>query len=260
MNKRTIALTRAVSNSLNDCELTHLTREPIDVDLARVQHRRYEEVLSTLGCLVVGLPPEPSLPDAVFIEDTAIVLDEIAVITRPGAVSRRDETPSVAVALSQYRGLATIEGPGTLEGGDVLRLGKDIYVGESERSNREGIKQLQVLTARYGYRVNRVSVTGCLHLKSAVTQVAEDTVLVNPAWVNPGAFDHVHSLEVDAHEPYGANALLIGGSVVYPAAYPWTLGRLTKLGLSVVAVDVSELIKAEGAVTCCSVIFEEASH
>ncbi len=260
MNKQSIAMTRQVSSSINHCELTHLRREPIDVSLARLQHKQYEEVLSTLGCQIVRITAAPTLPDAVFVEDIAIVLDEIAVITRPGAASRRGETPAVAAVLKNYRTLAFIEPPGTLEGGDVLRLGKALYVGESGRSNREGIRQLQALTAQFGYAVHSVPLTGCLHLKSAVTQILDEVVLVNPAWVNPTVFAPYHSLEVDDREPYGANALRIGDTVVYPAAYPRTRDRLVRSGLAVMVVDVSELIKAEGAVTCCSVLFEEVSH
>ena len=257
MTVQTYALTRAVSSSINNCELTHITREPINVSLARQQHHQYEQALSTSGCRIISIGEESDLPDAVFIEDTAVVLDEIAVITRSGAISRRAETPSVAAALNQFRQLAIIEAPGALEGGDVLRLGKYIFVGESKRSNREGVAQLRSITSPYGYIVHSVPLKGCLHLKSAVTQLGRDFILINPAWVDPAEFDRFQIIEVDMREPYAANALSVRESVIYPTAYPRTTARLEKLGINIIPVDVSELIKAEGAVTCCSLIFDK---
>jgi dimethylargininase len=190
----------------------------------------------------------------VFIEDTALVLDEVAVITRPGAESRRGETAAVAAALAAYRALSFIEPPGTLDGGDILRLGKSLYVGVSGRSNTAGIHQLGSLLGSLGYTVQGVPLNDCLHLKSAVTQVAGDTLLVNPRWVDPAVFGAWRLVEVDPQEPYAANALLLGEAVVYPAAYTRTAARLEQLGLSLHRVDASELAKAEGGVTCCSLI------
>ena len=256
-----IALTRPVSASITSCELTHLDRQPIDLDLARAQHREYEKTLHALGCRVERLPEEPDLPDAVFVEDAAIVLDELALIARPGAPSRRPETRTVARALERYRRLATIEPPGTLDGGDVLRVGPDeasgktLYVGLSQRSNPAAIEQMRAVLAPLGYRVRGVPVRGCLHLKSAVTQVAEKTLLINRDWVDGGLFGGVDLVDVDLSEPYAANALLIDGAVIYAAAYPRTRRRLEARGIAVHAVDVSELAKAEGAVTCCSLVF-----
>jgi dimethylargininase len=253
-----IAITRDVSPSIGRCELTHLTREPIDVDLARVQHRRYEATLAALGCEVHSLPAAPDLPDAVFVEDVAVVVDEVAIIARPGAPSRRPEVQAVAEALKFYRTLAYIDAPGTLDGGDVLRIGKRVWVGLSGRSNRAAIDQMRAALVPLGYTVEGVPVTGCLHLKSAVTQVAEDAVLVNPAWIDGALFDGMDVIAVDPAEAYGANALLIGSNVIYPTTYPRTRVRLERRGILVRAVDVSELIKAEGAVTCCSLIFDAA--
>jgi len=251
----TLALTRAVSSSFTRCELTHLERRPIDLDRARAQHHAYEQALQGLGARVVSLPEEPDLPDSVFVEDTAVVLDEVAIVTRPGAESRRPETASIARALTPHRKLLTIEAPGTVDGGDVLQIGTFLYVGLSGRTNREAIAQLHAHLLPRGVTVMPIAVTGCLHLKSAVTQVAEDTVLVNPAWVNPGDFG-LPWIEVDPSEPWGANALRIGSSVIYPASCPRTRDRLEKSEIAVVSVDVSELEKAEGAVTCCSLVFQ----
>ena len=250
-----IAITRGVSPNIGRCELTHLSRAAISVDLARVQHRQYENCLSALGCEILSLPAETSLPDSVFVEDTAVVLDELAVITRPGTDSRKPETRSIAETLTPFRSLFFIEPPGTIDGGDVLRIGREIFVGASSRSNQAGIEQMRALLAPFGYSVESVQVKGCLHLKSAVTQVAENTLLVNRGWVDPGVFGPVDIIDVDPTESYGANALLVGETVVYSAAYPNTRARLEDRSIRVEPVDVSELAKAEGAVTCCSLIF-----
>ncbi len=252
-----IAITREVSPSIASCELTHVPRQPIDLDLARAQHDSYVVCLRELGCHVVALPAEPDLPDAVFVEDAAVVLDEIAVLTRPGAASRRREVPSVAQALAPFRPLAHVGVPAILDGGDVMRLGRRIFVGLSGRTTREGFEQLSSIAVPLGYDVLAVSVEGCLHLKSAVTPVAADTLLLNPAWVDTTALAGFDFVEVDADEPYAANALLIDGrSIVYPSAFPRTREKLVGCGIEVRAVDVSELAKAEGAVTCCSLVFE----
>jgi dimethylargininase len=251
-----IAITREVSRSIVQCELTHLARVQIDLELARTQHQRYQKALAELGCEVVSLAEQPDLPDSVFVEDVAIVLDECAVITRPGAESRRPETDSVASKLREYRKLGFIEAPGTLDGGDVLQVGRTLYIGLSGRSNSAAVDQLSALIAPYGYKVKAVDVSGCLHLKSAVSQVAENTLLVNPRWVKPVDFGDVEWLEVDPAEAYAANTLLIGKSIIYPTSFPRTRQRLEQRGIPVVAVDVSELQKAEGAVTCCSLVFK----
>jgi dimethylargininase len=251
-----LAITRAVSPSLGRCELTHLERSPIDVDLARAQHRAYEEALASLGARVVPLPEEPDLPDAVFVEDTAVVTPELAVLTRPGAASRRPEVVSVARALAPHRRLAHLEAPATLDGGDVLQLGRTFFVGRSGRTGEEGIGRLRDLFSPFGYAVEGVPITGCLHLKSAVTCVADGVVLVNPAWVDPRVFG-ARWIEVDPAEPAAANALRIGGAVIHAARHGRTRARLEREGFRVVPVDVSELEKAEGAVTCCSVLVDD---
>ena len=251
-----IALTREVSPNIGNCELTHLHRAPIDLPLARQQHRAYEKALKELGCEVHCLPAEADFPDSVFVEDTAIVVDEVAIITRPGADSRRAETASIAQALAPFRDLRFIEPPATIDGGDVLRIGKNIFVGLSSRSNQSAIEQLQVYLEPFGYCVRGVTVSGCLHLKTAVTQVAEGTLLINRAFIEAALFDDLELIEVDAAEPYAANALLIGDTAIYPANYPHTLNRLEANRLKIKAVQVSEILKAEGAVTCCSLIFK----
>jgi dimethylargininase len=194
------------------------------------------------------------LPDSVFVEDTAVVLEELAVIMRPGAETRRAETASVAEVLAGYRRLYRIESPGTMDGGDVLRVGRMLYVGLSSRSNAAGVDQLRSIVSAYGYEVRGLAVEGCLHLKSAVTQVGADTLLINRAWVDASAFEGMELVDVAPGEPMGANALLVGETVVYPQAYTETRRRLEERGIRVEVVDVSELRKAEGGVTCCSLI------
>jgi len=251
-----IALTRAVPQSLERCELTHLARRPIDVALAVSQHAAYEDALRAAGCIVVRIPPEPDRPDSVFVEDTAVVLDEVAVITRPGAPSRRGETASTAAALGAYRRLVTIEEPGTLDGGDVIVAGQVVFVGVGARSNADGVRQLVRHLAPFGYDVRGIEVAGCLHLKSAATLISASSVLVNPSFVDPRVFEPLEAVAVAPEEPSAANALLVGGQVLYSPAYPRTLGILERRGARVVAVDLGELAKAEGALTCCSVIFD----
>lgn len=254
MNSPWIAFTRDVSPTITRCELTHVARSPIDVDLARVQHRAYEELLTSLGCEVRRVTPAPEHPDAVFIEDTAVIVDEIAVITRPGSEARRDEVVAVAHALAPLRPLARIEPPATLDGGDVLAIGRSVYVGESGRTNADGIAQLRAALTSFGYAVRGVPVAGCLHLKSAVTAVDDATLLLNPAWVNAAAFGEYRLLTVDEAEPMAANVLRVGSELIHGASYPRTLERLHAAGFHPYTVDASELAKAEGAVTCCSLV------
>jgi len=252
-----IAVTREVSAAIERCELTHLARQPIDLGTARRQHDAYQQALQDLGCSIVCLGAEDDMPDSVFIEDVALVFPELAIITRPGADTRRAETAAVAEALAAYRPIVHIDPPGTVDGGDVLTAGSRVFVGESARTNAAAVSQMRRHLAPHGYTVDPVPVRGCLHLKSAVTALAEGLLLINPHWVPPECFRPFRLLEVDAAEPYGGNALLVGDALMYPTAFPRTRARLDACGLRVVGVDVSELAKAEGAVTCCSLIFDE---
>ncbi len=249
-----IALTREVPPALADCELTHLPRRPIDVAAAAAEHRAYEAVLADLGCRVVRLPALPEQPDSVFVEDTAVVVDELAVVARPGAPSRRAETASTEAWLRDHRPLARIEAPACLDGGDVLRVGRRVLVGRSGRTDEEGLRQLADLLRPLGYEVDGVEVRGCLHLKSAAAAIGPQAVLLNPDRVDPGAFRGLSLLEVHPDEPEAANALPIGSTLVCPAGAPRTRRRLEAAGLAVVEVGIAELAKAEAGVTCCSII------
>lgn len=251
-----IAITRDVSASLAQCQLSFVARQPIDVERARAQHEAYRQALRTLGCEVIALPALDAMPDAVFVEDVAVVLDDVAVMTRPGAVTRHGEGASVATILGAYRPLRAIAAPGTLDGGDVLRIGRRIFVGQAARSNAEGIAQLAAHVAPSGCTVQAVPTRDCLHLKSAVTQVADDALLIQPRWVDREPFAGFRLIEVDADEEHAANALWIeGAGVIHPASFPRTRQRLQRAGIEVLPVDLSELQKAEGATTCCSIVF-----
>lgn len=251
-----IAITREVPASIAECQLTHVTREPIDVARARAQHHEYEDALRACGCEVVRLPELEAFPDSVFVEDVALVLDEVAVMTRPGATSRQGEVAPMARVLERYRPLRSLVAPATLDGGDVLRLGRTIWVGRSSRTNAAGITQLGELVADFGYTVRAAAMQDALHLKSAVTAVADDTLLVNPAWVDASQFEGYTMIEVDPSEGFAANAVLVNGRVVHSTSFPRTQARLVAAGIDVVPVDASELAKAEGGVTCCALLLD----
>lgn len=245
-----IAVTRKVSPSIARCELTHLPRTHIDFERAHAQHAGYERTLEALGCEVLSLPAEPDLPDSVFVEDTAVVLPEVAVIARPGAESRRPETASIATALAPYRDLVHMAEPATLDGGDVLVFERTVFVGLSSRTNEAGAEQLRTTLSMHGYRTVAVEPSGCLHLKSAASVVAANTLLVNRELVDAAVFGDAEIVDVHPSEPRAANALLIGETAVLPAAYVRTRERLEVRGISTAPVDISELAKAESGVTC----------
>ena len=251
---RLLALTRDISPAIERCELTHLDRTTIDLTRARAEHEAYESALRELGCQIHRLPAGPDMADSVFIEDTAIVLDELAVITRPGAESRRVETAAVSQTVRALRRLAAILAPGTLDGGDVLRIGKRLFVGAGHRSNDAGIAQLRAIVMSQGYSVDAVPFEGCLHLKTAVSLVADDLLLVNPAWVDASRFGAMRTIETDPGEPFAANALMVGRSLVYPREHRATLARLEAAGLDVRPVPGGELAKAEGGPTCACLL------
>ena len=251
-----IAITRAVSPAINRCELTHLERVPISFERAASQHRAYEALLRALGVEVVSLPVELELPDSVFVEDVAVVFEECAILARPGAESRRPECESVARALTPYREILRIEAPGTLDGGDVLTVGRAVYVGLTTRSNAQAVDQMKAMLAPLGYAVSAVPIAGGLHLKSGVSVLNADTLLINPEWVSRSHFGNMRFIEADPSEPRSANVLTVGETIVCQPAWPKTQARLEAAGFRTMPVDESELAKAEGALTCCSLLFE----
>lgn len=255
-----LALTRPVSRSIDRCQLTYLARGTIDIDLASRQHRAYEQALEAAGATVERLPAADDLPDAVFIEDTAVVLDEIAVITRPGAASRRSETVAVARRLADLRPLAVIEAPATLDGGDVLRVGRSLFVGRTARSNATGREALARICESFGYTMIPVDVHDCLHLKSAASWLGDETVLVDPAHVCPRDFEGLNILRSAPGETGAANVLKIGGLVLTAAAFPRTRRVLERAGFSCRVVENGELARAEGGLSCCSLIVDPVAY
>jgi dimethylargininase len=251
-----MAITRAVSPTLNRCELTHRERQPIDLEKADAEHHAYERCLRDLGLELISLPAEPDFPDAMFVEDPVVVLDEVAIITRMGAPSRRGEGESLARVLEAHRPLCYMKEPGTLDGGDVLRAGRTLYVGLSERTNAAGIQQLAAKVEPFGYRVKPVAVTGCLHLKSGASYAGDHTVLIHRPWVDAAAFAGMRLIDVPEGEEWGANILLLGKTVVMAKGFPKTAEALSKVGLKIHTIDITELMKAESGVTCSSLIFE----
>lgn len=250
------AITRGVSLSFGNCELTFLSRQPIVVTKAVQQQRDYERCLSDLGVEVISLPPEPDYPDAVFVEDTAVVVDEVAVIPTMGVLSRRREVETVAPVLAGYRPLEFINHAGTLEGGDVTIIGRTCYVGVSTRTNLNGIAQLRDLLTPYDYEVIAVEVKQCLHLTTGCTYIGRDTVLANTSWVDVSPLRGLQVLDVAATEPWAANALLVGDVVVLPESSRLTAALLRERGFEIRTVDVSELEKAEAGLTCMSLLFD----
>lgn len=252
------AITRAVSPAMVDCELSFIDRQPINLARAQEQHCAYEKLLEKLGARVISLPAEPDLPDSMFVEDPAIVLDELAVILPLGTETRRREAASLAHALAKFRKIETVSLPGTLEGGDVLRIGRKLFVGLTKRSNAEGIRQLAAILAPRNYEVLAVPVTGCLHLKSAVTHLARNTLLANRAWFDATPLAGHEWIDVDPAEPHAANALALAGSILFPASFPRTRARIEGRGFHVTLIDISELQKAESGLTCSSLLFESS--
>lgn len=257
------AYTRALSPRIAECALTHLEREPIDVARAVAQHRAYEAALADVGLDIIRLPDLPDAPDGVFVEDTALLLGDHAIVTRPGAPSRAGETESTAAGLAERFTVHRL-GAGTLDGGDVLKIGRTLYVGLSGRTNRAGVQALGDLAGLLGYRVVPVKATGCLHLKTAATFIGPDAtgtpvLLHHPAWVSASIFADVEPVAVATGEAAAANALRVGDTLLFAAGNPRTAETLAERGFRVVAVDNSELQKAEAGLTCCSLIASSTS-
>jgi dimethylargininase len=253
-----IAITRPVSPTLAHCELTHVAREPIDRALAQAQHDQYENALRSSGAEVIRLPSLDELPDSVFVEDTAVVLDEIAILTRPGAQSRRDEVESVRDALAKHRTVSDIEAPATVDGGDVLVLDREVLVGLTPRTTISGMQRLRALLAPFGYDVRPIPVRGCLHLKSAVTRAGPKTLVANPSWVDPALIPGWDIIPVDPREPSAANVLWLGDATIVSEAFVRTNAILARLpDIRLVPVPASELAKAEGGVTCCCLVIRD---
>jgi dimethylargininase len=250
------AITRGVSPAMASCELTFVARAPIDLAKALEQHRAYEQVLERFGAKVISLPAEAALADSMFVEDPAMVLDEVALIFPLGTESRRAEAASLAKVLSQFRELKYVQLPGTAEGGDILRVGRNLFAGLSKRTNEDGIRQLQSIVGEYSYTVTAVPLSGCLHLKSAVTFLGRNTLLANRKWFDMSCMYGFEWIDVAPEEPQAGNALAFGDTVILPASFPLTRARIEARGFTVLPLDISELQKAESGLTCSSLLFD----
>ncbi len=232
--------------------LTTSTLPAPDLDLALAQHDAYVRCLTHLGLTVEVLPAEPGYPDACFVEDTAVVTREIAIVSRPGAISRLDETRSMIEPLSAYRPLVHITDPGTLDGGDILQVGKCFFIGVSDRTNEEGARQLASILADHGYESRIIRVAAGLHLKSSLNYVGENTMLVTADFASHPAITGFRQIVCPKGEEYAANTLLVNGTLIMPAGYPRTRTLLQALGLPIVELDTSEYRKMDGGLTCLS--------
>lgn len=242
---------------MDNCELTYIGRDAIDLRKAREQHNQYCRQLAARGCRITVLTENQHFPDAAFVEDTAVVFDELAVITRPGAASRRAETALIADTLRPLRRLVEIKAPGTLEGGDILTIGRTVFAGLSSRTNLEGIEQLQAFLTPWGYTVIPVTVSGSLHLKTAITAVSSQTLLVNQEWIDTTPFEKFELIAVPAAEPWAGNCLGFEDNILMPAGNPITVAHLQQRGFSVTEIDISEFQKAEAGLTCMSLLFRQ---
>ena len=250
------ALTHIVSPNINRCELTHRIREPIDYDRAAEQHEAYCQLLRDCGLEVIELSVNRDYPDSTFIEDTAVVVDEIAIMANIGVESRRGEVKGIEPELAQYRTIARIQSPATLDGGDVLQVGRRVFVGLSPRTNEAGIESLKRFLEPFGYHITPVRLKECLHLKSACTALAEDTLLVHSQWLDLDPFEDFRIVHVSADEPWAANALLMNEMVLMHSGFSKTIEIARAEGYTVKTTDISELLKAEAGMTCSSIIFK----
>lgn len=250
------ALTHRPSPNLESCELTYIRPEEIDPANAAHQHRLYCEALTELGATVQTLNQNIHLPDSVFVEDAAIVLDEIAVITSMGVRSRRPERDLIETELAKYRPIARIELPATIEGGDILQIGRRVFVGNSSRTNELGIEALTKIIQPLGYDVVSVDVSGCLHLTTACCALGEETLLINPGWIDARMFGEFKQITVPREEPFAANILRFGKTICIHSGFTKTADLLRGLGIEIRTIDISEFLKAEAGLTCMSVIFK----
>ena len=253
------AITHKISPRISECELTFLERTSIDLDVAESQHEGYCATLEDLGVSVIRLDGNDDYPDSVFVEDTAVVVDEIAVICRPGAQSRRGETGLIERELAKYRETVRIPAPATIDGGDVLRIGKRVFVGLSRRTNAKGIEELDRILSPHGYHVTGIDTAASLHLKSACTAINDETLIVNPAWLATECLKGFKFIHTARGEDAAANVLRIGSTVCVQAGFPRAAEMIEALGEKVRIIDTSELGKAEAGLTCSSIVFD-ANH
>jgi dimethylargininase len=253
------AITRAVSRHIARCELTFRQREGVDYKRAVRQHAAYCDLLRRHGAQLVELEASDANPDCCFVADTAIVLDEVAVVASMGASSRREETSAVEKILSAHRQISRIKPPATLDGGDVVIIGKQIFVGHSRRTNRQGIEALARILRPLGYEVTPVAVNGSLHLTTACSVLNEETVLVNPRWIDVAPLARLWVIPVPEDEPWAASTMRINDTILVEAAAPRTVKLVGQHSASVEVLDISEFRKAEGSLSCLSILFRDTA-
>ena len=219
------------------------------------QHKEYISTLKSIGLEVILLNALPDHPDAYFVEDTAVVATDVAVITNPGADARKGEEETIAPVLAQYRKTEKIRPPGTVDGGDILQVGKHFFIGVSERTNHEGAGQLSHILKRYGYTCTIVAVGEGLHFKSSVNYVGQNTLLVTEDFSENAQFEGYDTIVVDSIESYAANTLFINDHLLVPRGYPDTRKKLEMLNFKIIELDTSEVRKMDGGLTCMSLRF-----
>jgi len=240
--------------------LTHGNLGLANAQKAMLQHEAYCDTLASLGLALRLLEADPDYPDGCFVEDTAIILDDLAVVTSPGHPARAGETRAVRKELEGRFAISTIEEPGTLDGGDVLRVGKRFFIGLTERTNQEGARQLQSILEDHGMAVAIIEVRRFLHLKSGVTGLDDDAILCIEEYAAHESFAGIaRKLVVPDSEEYAANCLSVNGRVIIADGFPGTRSILEKAGLKVIALNTTEFQKMDGALTCLSLLSSHAS-
>jgi len=248
------AIVRDVSDTFQECVTSFHTKVQIDVALAKRQHRHYCNILSSLGLKLISIEADDILPDCCFTEDTAIVIDDLSIITYPGTPSRVRETIEIEKILSPLKTIVHINEPGTIEGGDVLKIGKKIYIGSSSRTNEEGIRQVALVVEPKGYQVIPVKIKNTLHLKSVCTYMGRGCILLAEGYLDDTIFSEYDKVIVPKEEEYCANCLVVQGNVLIPKGFPKTKQLIENKGFPIIEIEMSEIEKAEGALTCLSVI------
>jgi len=251
-----VAVTNVPSPLLYLGVRTFADEAAVDYSIALGQHEQYRDALQRCGCHVISLEVNREHPDSVFVEDTALVLDEVAIMMSLGAASRRDEPRAIEPTLREYRAVVCVEPPATIDGGDIVRNDRRLYVGESQRTNGAGISALAELSRKYGYEVASIPVFGCLHLKSACSALPDGRFLVNADWIDVSPLPNDRLLHVPDSEPWAGDVLVIGERIIVSDAFPETIELLERQGWEVVPVGVSEFAKVEGGVTCLSLVFD----
>lgn len=227
-----------------------------DYEKALEQHQSYIAALQDCGLEVHVLAADEDFPDSTFVEDTAVLISECAIVTRPEAATRRNEIAAIRPVLERFfTRIEEINAPGTLDGGDVMQVGRHFYIGLSKRTNRSGAEQLIRILQSYGYSGSTIPVTQFLHLKTGITCVAENTLLASGEFTNAAEFSDFRVLPVPVAEAGGVNCIEINGKVIIPQGFPVPQQMLSDLGVNTIEVDISEYAKLDGGLTCLSLRF-----